>query len=135
MMATANVLQATCGDVKHWYNHAGVQSCCTRQGGRPTDTVSIPVPLQEGATITFEGKTRPLPSVHTPHSIAWDVTNTTAFVTIPDIFTLSAYLGRLATLDASLFFPRTPFIALHVTADRDTVGLVPQGVPFSTFRH
>ena len=134
-MASTDVLRTTCGEVKHWYNHAGVQSCCVRQGGRPTDVVDIPLPPQEGATIVFEGKARPLPNVHTPHSVEWDVTNTTALVTVPDVFTLSAYLGRLATLDATLFFPRTPFIALHVASGRDTTGLVPQGLPFATFRH
>lgn len=125
-------MRTTCADVKRWYNTAGVSGpCCARAGGRPTDAVDVPYVEGERAVIVFEGKSRTtFPQIHLPHSVRWDTTNTTAVVTIPDLYTVSAFLGRAAALNAHLFAPKMPLMILY--ASRDTSGLVPNGVPYVT---
>lgn len=126
-------MRTTCADVKRWYNTAGVSGpCCARAGGHPKDAVDIPCVDGERAVIHFEGKSRStFPQIHhLHHTVRWDMTNTTAVVTIPDLNTVGAFLGRAAALNAHLFAPKMPLMILY--ASRDTSGLVPNGVPYVT---
>ena len=127
-------IQTTCGQIRNWYTGADTP-CCERLGGTPSDMLSIDLPPRERATLHLQGKTRPLPfaSITIPHAVAWDHTNTTAVVTIPSIAYLSAFIGRMESIDPYLFYPQIPTLTLYHDPSLDITGLVPNWMPYTAF--
>lgn len=124
IIAHPDVLQTTCGELKHWYHNAGSQSCCKKQGGRPTDELNIPVPQTEYAQITFK-KSNEFRSTFEnidvgtiDHVVQWDIKNKTANVFIDDIFAVDTYLSRIKAVDESLFLNPEPILSIFLKTSR-----------------
>ena len=148
-LAMQDVLHTTCGELKHWYNHAGNHSCCSRKGGHESDSVDVSLPRVDHAIITFQDVSLevvngtilgfPFPSIviidsyndqrwDSTDTTVWDSTNTTAIVTVPNINLVNRYLERLSTLRPSAFATgnsgRAPSIDVHLTTVLNTHGII-----------